>query len=282
MIMRHSLFASRKTPAAARKPGRIGTRLLVLTALSLGTIPIAYAQGAIPIFSPDSRHVVHFDYSPQDVFHIKTQPHMVTDLRLSPGEVMEMLILGNTKQWISADAPGNVFLKPTQPGLTTSGTLVTNLRTYQLLITSSNNQNWYQQVSWNTGTMIALQNHAVSNMAALTDLQKMPTLPHLPTPKPAVHPGQSASIKAVSNLHFDYRISGHASFRPSEVFDNGTFTWIKIPDRGNGAMPVVFVREHGEYVITNYTVKGRYLIVQQLFHKAKLRIGDRVVTITRQ
>lgn len=264
-------YASKKTAAS----------MMLFTAMFACSISAAFADGAIPTFSPDSHHVVSFDYSPQSVFSIKTEPHMVTDLRLKPGENMEMLILGNTAQWITASAPGNVFLKPTKPGLTTSGTLVTNLRTYQLLITSSNNGNWYQQVSWDSGAMVALQNNS-------------PTF--APPPSPAAiskeislikkqhseSAGQSGNIKAVSNLHFNYKIEGHASFRPSEVFDNGTFTWIKIPDAGNGAMPVVFVYSHGEYVITNYTVKGRYLIVQQLFKKAKLRIGNRVVTITKE
>lgn len=267
------------TPISMRHKPKTALKLLLLASLSLGTIPMALAQGAIPVFSPDSRHVVSFDYSPQAVFHIKTEPHMVTDLRLSPGENMEMLVLGNTAQWITASAPGNVFLKATRPGITTSGTLVTNLRTYQLIISSSANGNWYQQVSWDSGPMIALQNNTQSVM-----MPTPPTTARAPLPahhQPA-HDGQSTSIKAVSNLHFDYKISGHASFRPSEVFDNGTFTWIKIPSAGNGAMPVVFVYSHGEYVITNYTVKGRYLIVQQLFKKAKLRIGNRVVTITRE
>lgn len=249
---------------------------VMLLSLGLGAAPSASAQGAIPTVSPDTNRVVSFDYSSQTIYHVKTAPHRVTDLRLNPGENMEMLVLGNTVQWITAKAPGNVFLKPTAPGLTTSGTLVTNLRTYQLLITSSKNGNWYQQVSWNTGNMIALKNAMVAQQAQTATAPAQPQ--DVARQQPSA--GQSRNIKAVSNLHFNYRISGHAAFRPTEVFNNGTFTWIKIPSAGNGAMPVVFVKSHGEYVITNYTVKGRYLIVQQLFKKAKLRIGNRAVTIT--
>ena len=267
----HALFEHRSTKHLIL--------LAMLATLGLGAAPFAIAQGAIPTVSPDTNRVVSFDYSSQTIYHIKTAPHRVTDLRLNPGENMEMLVLGNTVQWITAKAPGNVFLKPTAPGLTTSGTMVTNLRTYQLLITSSKNGNWYQQVSWNTGNMIALKNAMVAQQAQATNAA--PSKGAVQTPAPAQRQaGQSQSIKAVSNLHFNYRISGHAAFRPTEVFNNGTFTWIKIPSAGNGAMPVVFVKSHGEYVITNYTVKGRYLIVQQLFKKAKLRIGNRAVTIT--
>lgn len=276
----------------AHSPHKIHNRLktlmplvaLIAPACLVFAAPAAYADGAIPTFSQDSQHIVRFTYSPDDVYHIKTEPHMITDLRLAPGEKMEMLALGNTAQWIRASAPGNVFLKPTRPGLTTSGTLVTNFHTYQLLITSSKTGgDWYQQVSWNYGHIIAMASH--NPIAAMSDVPATPvkteTQKQVAETEAHSNAGQSHNLKAISNLHFDYKISGHAQFRPSEVFDNGTFTWIKIPSVGNAAMPVVFVRSHGEYVITNYTVKGRYLIVQQLFHKAKLRIGHRVVTITR-
>ena len=261
-------------------------RLLRLCAISMCLIPMsvscAFADGAIPIVSPDSHNVVRFTYSPETVFHVKTRPHMITDLRLAPGEVMETLVLGNTDQWITADAPGNVFLKPTQAGLETSGTLVTNLHTYQLLITSSNNNDWYQQVSWMSGPMVALK----SALPIFT--------PPAPTPASAQvtntshhasqhgDDGQAESIKDMSNLHFGYRVSRDASFKPTEVFNNGTFTWISVPLSGNAPLPALFVKEHGQYSIANYTIRGHYIIVQQLFKKAELRIGNRKVFVIRE
>ena len=260
--------------------------LLRLCAFALCLAPMsvscAYADGAIPIVSPDSHNVVRFTYSKQTVFHIKTRPHMITDLRLAPGETMEMLVLGNTDQWITASAPGNVFLKPTQPGLETSGTLVTNLRTYQLLITSSKNNNWYQQVSWMSGPMVALKS-SLPNYAQ-SEATPAPT-PALKTPiqdRSHQNEGQAENIKNMSNLNFNYRVSGDASFKPTEVFDNGTFTWIAVPLSGNAPMPALFVREHGQYAIANYTIRGHYMIVQQLFKKAELRIGDRKAFITQE
>ena len=257
---------------------RLATVLLLVPPALMGMAPLAEAGGAIPTFSQDSRHIVRFNYSPEDVYHIYTRPHMITDLRLAPGEHLEMLALGNTVQWIRANTDGNVFLKPTRAGLITNGTLVTNLHTYQLLLTSSKTANWYQMVSWNQGNLVAMQSSSpIPAMQAPRTQQSAVTTQR----RSRQSIGQSQNIKVISNLHFDYHIRGHASFRPSEVFNNGTFTWIKIPDMGNGAMPVVFVRSHGEYVVTNYTVKGRYLIVQQVFKKAILRIGQSVVTIIR-
>lgn len=258
---------------------RLCASALCLAPLSISS---AFADGAIPIVSPDSHNVVRFTYSQQTVFHVKTRPHMITDLRLAPGEVMETLVLGNTDQWITAAAPGNVFLKPTRPGLETSGTLVTNLHTYQLLITSSKNNDWYQQVSWMSGPMVALKssfpNYAppvsppASAQAANTSLHA----------NRRANDGQVESIKNMSNLHFDYRVRGDASFKPTEVFDNGTFTWISVPLSGNAPMPALFVKEHGQYAIANYTIRGHYMIVQQLFKKAELRIGSRKVFVIRE
>lgn len=253
--------------------------------LAMMPIPGAFADGAIPIVSPDSHNVVRFTYSQQTVFRIKTRPHMITDMRLAPGETMEMLVLGNTDQWITASAPGNVFLKPTQPGLETSGTLVTNLRTYQLLITSSKNNDWYQQVSWMSGPMVALKSSTpnFTPSAPTPALQgSRQTSGEQARQNRHGNDGQSENIKNMSNLSFNYRVSGEASFKPTEVFDNGTFTWISVPLSGNAPMPALFVREHGQYAIANYTIRGHYMIVQQLFKKAELRIGDRKVMITRE
>lgn len=260
-------------------------RLCALTfCLSLIPTSAAFADGAIPIVSPDSHNVVRFTYSQQTIFHIKTRPHMITDLRLAPGETMEMLVLGNTDQWITASAPGNVFLKPTQPGLETSGTLVTNLRTYQLLITSSKNNDWYQQVSWMSGPMVALK----ASSSNFTPAPPAPMQPSDHSTAAQVHhherrnEGQAENIHDMSNLSFGFRVSGNASFKPTEVFDNGTFTWIAVPMSGNAPMPALFVRDHGQYAIANYIIRGHYIIVQQLFKKAVLRIGDRKVFITRE
>lgn len=266
--------------SAAPAP-RIRSACMAAMAACLLTSSVVARADAVPTFSPDTRHVVSYYYSPQSVFRIRTQPHMTTDLRLAPGEVLEALILGNTAQWITAMEPGNVFMKPTAANLKTSGTLVTNLRTYQLYITSSKDGNWYQQVTWHSGPMVAIQNPGLNPSAPAPS----PVSTTAGAPKPAARQeatpdsGQTDAMKNISHLHFNYAEHGHAEFRPTEVFDNGTFTWIKIPAQGNAPMPVIFVREHGQYGIANYVVKGHYLIVQQLFKKAELRIGNRVVVI---
>lgn len=266
--------------SSVRRSSRIAGVVVFLSGVCLLS-NTAFAEGAIPTISPDSQHVVSFTYNPETVFAIKTRVHMVTDLRLAPGEQLEELVLGNTSQWITAKAPGNVFLKPTAPGLETSGTMVTNLHTYQLIITSSKNHQWYQQVSWMSGPMVAIQDNNVSPY--------MPPALALPAATPSTKPAtganqedhgqQTAAVQAMSNLHFNYRIEGNAAFRPTEVFNNGTFTWIRMPRLGNAPMPALFVEERGTYSIANYWRKGDYLVVQQLFHKAILRIGDEKVTL---
>ena len=89
-----------------------------------------------------------------------------------------------------------------------------------------------------------------------------------------------------SKLHFAYRISGNAPFRPNKIFDDGHFTWIRIP-QGAWVMPALFIVRKGaypgakRYVLTNYGTKGDWIIVQRTFRTAVLRAGGETVTLHR-
>lgn len=82
-------------------------------------------------------------------------------------------------------------------------------------------------------------------------------------------------------LHFAYRVSGSAPFRPNKIFDDGHFTWIRIP-RGAWVMPALFIAQgKGRYVLTNYDTSGDWLIVQRTFTTAVLRAEGETVTLHR-
>lgn len=78
-------------------------------------------------------------------------------------------------------------------------------------------------------------------------------------------------------LNFGYRISGDkVPWRPLRIFDDGRQLFVEFGDGiAEGDMPPLFVlgdKEGAELV--NYRVQGRFLIVDRLFERAELRLGN--------
>lgn len=240
--------------------------LMVMGAISL--IPAAWAS-ATPYVMPQSSRLVVFNYSRYRTYTVMTRPMSVTDIQLAPGEKLESFAVGDTVQWITALAPGNILIKPTRPGLFTSATIITNERVYQLTLRSGPLTGaWYQQVSWQYPQILLYNQQVAANQAQAKAHAR------------AVRHHQIAGqVGNPAKLNFDYTIRGHASFRPEVVFDNGVWTWVHLP-RHAQVMPALFIhRADGHYALTRYIIRGHYIVVQRTFHRAVLRQGGHTIVI---
>jgi type IV secretion system protein VirB9 len=92
----------------------------------------------------------------------------------------------------------------------------------------------------------------------------------------------------VAALWFGYRLDGDkAAWRPQRVFDDGRQVFIAFPEAvSHGDMPPLFVLgPDGGGELVNYRLKDGYMVVDRLFERAELRLGDKrsaqVVRITR-
>lgn len=246
----------------------------------LAAVP-AWAQQA-PVPMPQDTRLVVFRYDPNDTYLLLTRPGAVTHLALEPDESVVALALGDTVQWIVQDKGPHVFVKPVRPDLYTSGTLVTNRRTYQLGLRSSPEGGaWYQRVSWVPPDLIALRRDPAAGDGAGRALNEARPA------GPARHAdGARATTDGVQidRMNFDYRIRGAAAFRPAQVFDDGRFTYVQMPVSLQ-EMPALFVgaesgaTEEGQLV--NYTVRGRFLVVHRLADRFMLRLGPATVHVER-
>lgn len=223
-----------------------------------------------PIPMPGDNKLVVFTYDKNDTFTIMTLPGHVTDIQLSADETVTALALGDNVQWSVAQAPGHVFVRPFRPNTSTSATLVTDARTYQLTLRSSpENGKWYQRVSWEYPGIVIFQNNA---------------------PKPKSLPSEtinqddiavaSKTKSPIDNLNFEYEIQGKASFLPERVFDNGKFTWMKLSAK-NDEMPALFIRGEGDdkFELVNYTADDLLIKIQRIFRTAVLKLGNEEVVI---
>jgi type IV secretion system protein VirB9 len=89
-------------------------------------------------------------------------------------------------------------------------------------------------------------------------------------------------VLPLERLNFAYALRGQAAFRPQQVFDDGRFTYVRLPPSLQ-EMPALFVLgETGEGELVNYVVRGDVLVAQRVADRFVLRLGRAEVTISRQ
>ena len=86
----------------------------------------------------------------------------------------------------------------------------------------------------------------------------------------------------LQGAHILYGIEGDADFRPTQVFDDGTHTYIRLPERLQ-ELPALFMLtpDTGETALVNYAVSEPYLIVQRTMERFLLQLGKAKVTVRR-
>jgi type IV secretion system protein VirB9 len=243
---------------------------LVACLLLFGVVQIAHAQAAALPSSSDTRLVL-FVYDANDTYPILTRPGVVTDIQLAADETLDTLALGDTAQWTVAQSAGHVFVKPVRPDLYTSATLVTTKRVYQLTLRASpENGKWYQRVSWNYPDVLVYHRKEEARRKQ-QDAEEASR-------------GEQQTVTrgvALEELNFGYAIKGAADFRPTQVLDDGRFTYLRMPARLQELPTVFVVGADGQAELVNTLVRGDYLVVQRLAPRLLLKLGKTEVSVAR-
>lgn len=201
------------------------------------------------------------------LFQIYTAPGQVTDIALQEGEELVgpgPVAAGDTVRWIIGDTLSgegakrrvHILVKPTRPDIVTNLIINTSRRTYHIELRATPST-YMAAVSWSypADELIALR-------AAETERERAAPV---------------AGGIDFAALNFGYRISGDkVPWRPLRIFDDGRQLFVEFGDGiAEGDMPPLFVlgdKEGAELV--NYRVQGRFLIVDRLFERAELRLGN--------
>lgn len=213
---------------------------------------------------------LEFAWAPKGLYAVTTAPGRVTDIVLEPGESLAgsgPVAAGDTARWIigqseSGSGPTrrvHVLVKPTAPDLATNLIVNTDRRTYRLELRSTAAA-WSPSVSWRYPA------------GELTALAGSPTAP----PPTAAAP--ASAEPPIEALNFRWRIAGRAAFRPVRVFDDGRRTYIDFPPEiARREMPPLFaLSARGDAAqLVNVRVRGERMIVDQVLHRAELRLGRR-------
>lgn len=206
-------------------------------------------------------------------FRLYAAPGLVSDIALEPGERLISVAAGDTLRWIIGDTTSggggkgsggvaprtHILVKPSAAGLTTNLVIATDRRVYhvELLSTSATAMT---SIAW-----------TYPSDGLLVLRPGGPGTP--PSPRPALEV-----------LSFDYRISGdRPPWRPLRVFDDGHQVFIEFPPAlaGGEAPPLFLIGPEGRPQMINYRVQGRYYVVDRLFDRAELRLGERRQQVVR-
>jgi type IV secretion system protein TrbG len=255
---------------------RARSRTLLLWAL----LPpcIAGAQDPFgPVPSPHDSRNVSFVYDPAKIYTLLAQAGQLVHVELAPGEKIVTVQMSDPVRWTAsrvenAAVPPRIFFKPTQVGISTSASVVTSAgRTYELLLQSVPEGSYrYQRVSWSYPEVMAREEsaRAAEVEAAVQERRRLASL--------EVSPALS-----LDDLHWGYEISGSASFRPDAVFDDGRFTYLKLPAAAQD-WPAVFLVEEKNAIVVDVVRKGAFLVVQRLAPALLLRLNEHEVRIERR
>ena len=245
----------------------------LLAILLLAAASAVHAQQQATPVTGDTR-LVTFKYDADQTFLIFTRPKSVTQIQLRPDERVVTLAAGDSANFkfdVSANR-NHVLIRPKYEGMTTSLTLITNERSYPIMIRSTDADvgKWHQRVTW------------LFDEGLIADFSRSAPSPRLADPDsplaPASAPVAPAPALAIDRINFGYVVEGEADFKPTQVFDDGTHTFIRMPDSLE-VLPALFALVGGDAQILNYLFRDKYLVVQGTNASVLLKLGKAEVRI---
>jgi type IV secretory pathway VirB9-like protein len=213
--------------------------------------------------------LVTFRYSRDVSFAVRALVDTFVNVEVPEGEVVQGFYLSDMDRWefhVTEDGR-RVLVKPLQPGLINTGTMVTDKRSYELtLISVSLGEPWYQRVSWvvpgakGSGEGFYWRGGNASVAAASK------------APDPlSLAPG---------SLNFKYKVRGKAPFKPTTVFDDGVRTWFRFD--GVQDLPAIFAIVDKKVDVVEFSVQGNYVVVPSLAKQFVLRLRSDEIKVERR
>lgn len=247
-----------------------GIAIAVLTSGLLSSVGVSAELVATPLRG-DSR-LVQFIHDQDNTYLVLTRPKSVTHIQFSNDEVIQSVAAGDTANWELTPTRNrkNLFVKPKFDDQETSMTVITDQRTYQFVLRSTGEgKKWYQRVSWIYGSELVVNFDSEPTVAA-APAELRPTV--------ASDAGYPIGLKP-ETLRFNYEITGDAPFRPVVVFDDGRFTYFKLPANVQELPALFAVIEGKDFSLVNFEAKGEYLVAQRLLPTAVLKLGRTEVRV---
>jgi type IV secretion system protein VirB9 len=226
-----------------------------------------------------SKAAMVYDYDPDWVYEIYTQPLRASDVRLEPGErALEAPFVSDSERWMLGAGVSyeggveiqHIYVKPTAAALEASLIINTDRRVYHIILKSFRDVHM-PMIRWRY-TARALPNSFIPS-----------------TPERAAGPVAAGGEAAAPSLDprflsFNYRITysffSKPAWLPTLVYDDGKKTYVTFPrDVLQSRLPAVFENRNS---VVNYRVLENIIIIDKLIEKITVKRDDKEIVIEKK
>lgn len=212
-------------------------------------------QPSFAMQSADSR-VVERHYSPETVYPIAGVMGIQTAILFGEEERIENIAVGDGSNWqITPNKRANIlFIKPIATKKVTNLTVVTDRRTYLFELNSTNPK----AVPIYTMRFIYPPDPVVSEVPDLTGLPPEALSETATDPSP--------------KINLSWAKSGKESLWPSEIFDDGTLTYLRWP-KAVSPPAIYSISADGTESLVNQLAQNDYFVIDFVPSALMLRLG---------
>jgi type IV secretion system protein VirB9 len=215
----------------------------------------AYAKDA-PL-ALDSR-IKTYVYSENEIFKVVVHYGYQVSIEFADGEEIQTISTGNNYAWQITPVGRRLFIKPLEENILTNMTIISNQRVYHIEVQSK-------------GRSDSVDEELVYVVRFFYPSQDFESI------IPDIMANNVDPIPTVKPFNFNYTLSGAKNIAPVKVFDDGTNTFFKFPDKV--AMPK-FEIEHSSGTQTLVPrQKGIYVVVNVVSNQIKLSLGKDVTYV---
>lgn len=240
-----------------------------LLAIAVGAVSVGANASITPQDYGYDARVQYFNYNPDDVFVIGTDVGVSTLIQLEDGERINGestgLGMGDADAWSLAVKGNNIFLKPTDFLPDTNMVIVTNKRTYAVQLTTN---------KFSPSYIVRFKYPDIKDESEGNEPAKEP-----PSFRSIGEDANGQPILIAENINTNYFKRGEEAILPTNVWDDGVFTFMKYPN--NKDLPVFYrVLADGTESLVNSHVSDDTVIIHETSPLYRLRLGASVAELS--
>lgn len=254
------------------------SRLLLVLCCTSTLSASAMAMDKPTYFTSDGNNAaakVVYEYKPDSLFQVNAQMGFVSDVALRKGESITYIGAGDTKRWLidqaSVDGTTHLYIKPLAAGIQTNMIVNTDTHSYRLYLVSVT-ENYTPIIQFSFPEDSSLQQQLHKPLPWKDSAEKEYFDLYMEKDKTG-----SGYVPKTINRNYAVTRHGHveAAMYPSEIFDDGTRTYIKIKPSNTYDLPVLYNIKDNRIELVNYRIKNNCIIADRVFTKARLFFGPK-------
>ncbi|WP_052738526.1 TrbG/VirB9 family P-type conjugative transfer protein [Robbsia andropogonis] len=252
--------------------------------------------GAAPSFAPVAEpaaldpRLVRYSFDANYTFPIVTSAGKLTHVQFAPDEkILGVYLVDSASAWrmiVSSETHRDIFFNPARNGLEQTGTIITNKRSYEISLVSRDSEGYFQRVSWDyaPGNAVGVTDYGYEAGAG-ANVGGSGTERADASRASTVAEREDARVGHIdvdlANANFGYTVKGDASFKPSMVFDDGKFTFVRFPDNIQSLPAAFLLKKNGHIETLQYVPQegGYYRIPRLVEYGLLLRLGKEEVKV---